>query len=84
MEQQAQLKQTREIFPELFFLQSSIAMVPEEIMTDVHTLENCSDARQPCLPQTSPDDFSVAMMSSLHASAYMMRSSGNSCHFIFY
>ena len=59
-------------------------MVPEEIMTDVHTLENCSKAKQPCVPQASPDDFSIAMMSSLHASAYMMMLSGDICHFIFY
>lgn len=58
-------------------------MVPED-MTDVHTLENCGSAKQPFVPQASPEDFSVAMMSSLHASAYVMRSSGDSSHILFY
>jgi len=63
-------------------------MVPEELvisMTDIHTYENYSDAKQPCIPQAFPDDFIIAMMmSSPHASAHMMRSSGDSWHFIFY
>lgn len=49
-------------------------MVPEEILTELHTSENCSAAKELCIPRASPDDFSIAVLSSLHASLSMMMS----------